>query len=59
VRAAAVAIAASPLGDHRATLDPVTAIEPAIADLLGRDGVDYVHVRDAQAGCYDCRIERS
>jgi hypothetical protein len=35
------------------------AIEPAIADLLARDDVDYVHVRDTAAGCYDCRIERS
>jgi len=34
------------------------AIEPAIARLLGRPDVDYLHVRDTQAGCYDFRIER-
>ena len=34
-------------------------IEPAIARLLGREDVDYLHVRDTQAGCYDLRVERS
>jgi hypothetical protein len=35
------------------------AVERAIAKLLARDDVDYLHVRDTQAGCYDCRIERT
>jgi hypothetical protein len=26
--------------------------------LLAREDVDYLHVRDRQAGCYDLRIER-
>lgn len=34
-------------------------IEPAIAQLLGREDVDYLHVRDTQAGCYDLRVERA
>ena len=32
--------------------------EPAIVDLLSRTDVDYIHVRDTDAGCYDFRIER-
>jgi hypothetical protein len=32
--------------------------ETAINDLLSRDHVDYIHVRDTDAGCYDFRIER-
>jgi len=34
-------------------------IEPLIERLLGRDDVKYLHVRDLEAGCYDCRIERA
>jgi hypothetical protein len=34
-------------------------IEPAIARQLARPDVDYLHVRDTQAGCYDLRIERA
>jgi hypothetical protein len=26
--------------------------------LLARPDVDYIHVRDTEAGCFDCRIER-
>ena len=33
-------------------------IEAAIDRLLGRADVDYLHVRDRQAGCYDLRLER-
>ena len=32
--------------------------ETTIADLLSLDDVDYIHVRDTDAGCYDFRIER-
>jgi hypothetical protein len=35
------------------------AVEPVIDRLLARPDVDYIHVRDTQAGCYDLRIERS
>lgn len=34
-------------------------IEGAIARLLARGDVDYLHVRDTAAGCYDLRIERA
>jgi hypothetical protein len=34
-------------------------VEEAIARLLGRGDVDYLHVRDTEAGCYDLRIERN
>ena len=34
-------------------------IEPALVRLLGRKDVDYLHVRDTQAGCYDLRVERA
>jgi hypothetical protein len=34
------------------------AVEPAIERLLGRADVDYIHVRDKEAGCYDFRVER-
>ena len=34
-------------------------VEAAIARLLARPDVDYLHVRDTQAGCYDLRIERA
>jgi Protein of unknown function (DUF1203) len=33
--------------------------EEVIARLLGREDVDYLHVRDTDAGCYDFRIERA
>ncbi len=34
-------------------------IEPVLAQLLGRADVDYIHVRNTRAGCYNLRIERS
>jgi hypothetical protein len=34
-------------------------IEESIERLLARPDVDYIHVRDTAAGCYDCRIERA
>lgn len=34
-------------------------VEPAISRLLERNEVNYVHVRDTEAGCYDFRIERA
>jgi len=34
-------------------------IEAAIDRLLSRPDVDYLHVRDTQAGCYDLRVERA
>lgn len=33
-------------------------VETAIDRLLARPEVDYVHVRDTSAGCYDLRVER-
>ena len=33
-------------------------VDPAIAGLLALPDVDYIHVRDTEAGCFDCRIER-
>lgn len=33
-------------------------VEPVVERLLGQAGVDYIHVRDTNAGCYDFRIER-
>jgi hypothetical protein len=33
-------------------------VETPLAALLARPDVDYVHVRDTSAGCYDLRIER-
>jgi hypothetical protein len=35
------------------------SVEGALARLLSRGDVDYVHVRDSAAGCYDFRIERA
>jgi Protein of unknown function (DUF1203) len=35
------------------------AVESALERLLSRSDVDYVHVRDTQAGCYDLRVERA
>jgi len=33
--------------------------EGAIERLFARDDLDYIHVRDTDAGCYDFRIERA
>ncbi len=33
-------------------------IEVAIERLLAQRDVDYIHVRDTEAGCYDFRVER-
>jgi hypothetical protein len=33
-------------------------VESVIGRLLAREDVDYLHVRDTDAGCYDFRIER-
>ena len=35
------------------------AVEASIDRLLRRPDVDYVHVRDTTAGCYDLRVERA
>jgi hypothetical protein len=32
--------------------------DAAIGDLLSQRAIDYIHVRDTEAGCYDFRIER-
>lgn len=37
---------------------PNGEVESAITHLLEREDVNYVHVRDTEAGCYDFRIER-
>ena len=34
-------------------------VETEVERLLSRTDVDYIHVRDTQAGCYDFRIERA
>jgi len=34
-------------------------VETAIERLLARSDVDYIHVRDTEAGCYDLRIEHA
>jgi hypothetical protein len=34
-------------------------VEPALQQLLQDRAVDYIHVRDTNAGCYDFAIERS
>lgn len=33
-------------------------LEAEVVRMLGHDDVAYIHVRDTEAGCYDCRIER-
>jgi hypothetical protein len=33
-------------------------VDTVLDRLLTRADVDYIHVRDTEAGCYDCRIER-
>jgi hypothetical protein len=35
------------------------AIPEAVSRVLSRQDVDYLHVRDTEAGCYDFRIERT
>lgn len=35
------------------------AVERALDALFARGDVDYVHVRDTSAGCYDLRVERA
>ena len=35
------------------------AVEPVIERLLGLEGVQYVHVRNLEAGCFIARVERS
>lgn len=35
------------------------AVEPELQRLLAREDVDYIHVRDRSAGCYDFRVERN
>jgi hypothetical protein len=34
-------------------------VEPVIARLLGLRDVDYIHVRDTSAGCFDFSVERN
>jgi hypothetical protein len=34
-------------------------VDDAIGRLLAREDVDYLHVRDTTAGCYDLRVERA
>lgn len=34
-------------------------VEPEVERLLALPDVDYLHVRDTQAGCYDFRVERA
>jgi Protein of unknown function (DUF1203) len=34
------------------------SVEPVIARLLVVPGVDYIHVRDTEAGCFDFAVER-
>ena len=33
-------------------------VEPVISRLFATPGVDYIHVRDTQAGCFDFGVER-
>ncbi|HVF59753.1 MAG TPA: DUF1203 domain-containing protein [Thermoanaerobaculia bacterium] len=35
------------------------AVDAALERLLARPEIDYVHVRDTAAGCYDLRVERA
>ncbi len=61
------------LRKHELTLDPYAVgrrliaeehvaseavIDDVVAGLLARPEVDYIHVRDARAGCFDFRIQR-
>jgi hypothetical protein len=34
-------------------------VDPVIEELLARSDVDYIHVRDTRAGCFDFSIERA
>jgi len=34
-------------------------VDDAISELLARPDVQFIHVRDTEAGCYDLRIERA
>jgi Protein of unknown function (DUF1203) len=34
-------------------------VEPVVERLFGREDVDYIHVRNTQAGCYAFAIERA
>ena len=34
-------------------------VEAVLQSLLERPDVDYIHVRDTAAGCYDFRVERA
>lgn len=34
-------------------------VEEAVGRVFARPEVDYIHVRDTEAGCYDLRIERA
>lgn len=38
---------------------PAGAAAVALEAMLARPEVDYVHVRDTEAGCYDFRVERT
>jgi len=38
---------------------PDGRIEPVVDRLLARPEIDYIHVRDTEAGCFDFRIERA
>jgi len=38
---------------------PDGQVEPVMERLLARADVDYIHVRDTGAGCFDFRIERA
>ncbi|HEX6135877.1 MAG TPA: DUF1203 domain-containing protein [Longimicrobiales bacterium] len=39
-------------------IEPGGDAESEIVELLGRSDVDYIHVRNTEAGCYMFRIER-
>ncbi len=42
----------------RVLVDAHDGHENAVEDLLSRSDVDYIEVRDREAGCFDFRIER-
>lgn len=39
-------------------IEPNGDADPAVTQLLSREDVDYIHVRNTEAGCYLFRIER-
>ena len=39
-------------------LEKRSPAEPVIERLLGNSAIDYLHIRDTHAGCYDFRVER-